>query len=780
MNNVNFNPLLEKINTLEIEIAKYRHRETELRESEEKYRQLFETSRDALMTLSPPSWKFNSANKAALELFEVASVAEFTALGPWDLSPKQQPDKRPSAEKAQEMIEIAMQEGSNFFEWEHQTFDGKTFAADVLLTRLEFGGQILAQATVRDISERKRSEMLLKQERDFSAKLIENAPVIILVLNEEGKIVRFNHFMETISGYTQNDVKGKDWFSTFLPKEHIEKTKKLFFQTIDDMQTNGHINSILTKDGTEKIIEWYNKRLTDAHNNTIGILSIGLDITRYKQIENELHRSEEHFRTLVESTNDLLWEVDANGRYTYISPQIETMLGYRPQEILGKSPFELMPPEEAQRVGSIFKECVNQRAPIVMLNNINICKNGTQKIFETSGVAFFDKIGNFSGYRGIDRDITRHQLTEQTLHDSEEKFRSITASAQDAIVMMDNDGKISYWNIAAEKIFGHTEKEAIGQMLHTFITPKRFLAAHKIGFSHFKRTGEGPAVGKTLELIGVKKDGTEFPIELSLSANKINGMWNAIGIIRDITERKEMEQELKQKEEMMISQSRQAAMGDMIAMIAHQWRQPITVISMVANNIEVNIELEDEITTEELKRMADVISEQTQHLSKTIDDFRNFFKPNQDKVQTTIGNVMEETLKIIGTSLKNNNIAVTIINNSETELLTYSNQLLQVFLNILGNAKDILLCRMVADAKVTVTINETKDSIVTTICDNGGGIPDNAIKRLGEPYFTTKKNDGTGLGLYMSMTIVAKHLNGSLTWENRDDGACFIVTLPKE
>lgn len=243
----------------------------------------------------------------------------------------------------------------------------------------------------------------------------------------------------------------------------------------------------------------------------------------------------------------------------------------------------------------------------------------------------------------------------------------------------------------------------------------------------------------------------------------------------------EMIRNILEKEEQLISQSRQAAMGDMIAMIAHQWRQPITVIGMEANNINLSILLEEEITTEELKKMADTISEQTQQLSQTIDDFRDFFKPKKEKMQTTVGSVLDSTLKIVGKSMENNNIVVIIENRSETEILTYPNELLQVFLNLLGNAKDILLDKEVSDAKITITINETKDSIVTKICDNGGGIPENAIKRLGEPYFTTKeKSTGTGLGLYMSITIVEKHLKGSLRWENRDEGACFIVTLAKE
>jgi PAS domain S-box-containing protein len=115
------------------------------------------------MILAPPSWKFTGANEATLKLFGAAGVAEFVALGPWDISPEFQPDGSLSSQKAPEMIKAAMREGSNFFEWEHQRLDGKKFATDVLLTRMELGGALFLQATVRDISGRKQTARLLAE-----------------------------------------------------------------------------------------------------------------------------------------------------------------------------------------------------------------------------------------------------------------------------------------------------------------------------------------------------------------------------------------------------------------------------------------------------------------------------------------------------------------------------------------------------------------------------------------------------------------------------------------
>ena len=139
--------------------------EQKLHESEQKYRSLFESSRDALMTSAPPSWKFTSANGSTLKMFGAASEAEFTRLSPWDISPERQPDGRLSAEKAREMIEAALRHGSNFFEWTHKRLDGRTFPAAVLLSRLDQDGQVTLQATVRDITNRKRLEQEVRERR---------------------------------------------------------------------------------------------------------------------------------------------------------------------------------------------------------------------------------------------------------------------------------------------------------------------------------------------------------------------------------------------------------------------------------------------------------------------------------------------------------------------------------------------------------------------------------------------------------------------------------------
>ncbi|MDO9056737.1 MAG: PAS domain S-box protein, partial [Sulfuricurvum sp.] len=135
----------------------------------------------------------------------------------------------------------------------------------------------------------------------------------------------------------------------------------------------------------------------DLTNALERIATLERELSEYQRIETKLRENEEKFRLLVESTSDWIWEVDAHGNYTYVSPQVEILLGYSPAEVVGKSPFNFIPSEEIQHVGSEFKKCIENRLPIIALRNTNICKDGTLKILETNGVPFFDKKGEFAG-----------------------------------------------------------------------------------------------------------------------------------------------------------------------------------------------------------------------------------------------------------------------------------------------------------------------------------------------------------------------------------------------
>ena len=242
----------------------------------------------------------------------------------------------------------------------------------------------------------------------------------------------------------------------------------------------------------------------------------------------------------------------------------------------------------------------------------------------------------------------------------------------------------------------------------------------------------------------------------------------------------------QEKDRLLFQQSKMASMGEMIGNIAHQWRQPIAVISMWANNIIVDVEM-GEIDDESFKKYAHNINEQTKHLSQTIDDFRNFFTPTKEKTTFMIENSLDKTMNLLLASFKTHNIEI-IKEIEDTELNAFENELTQAILNILKNAKDILIT-LNKESKKLIFINIYKKShyAVIEIIDNGGGVSDDIIDKIFEPYFTTKhKSQGTGIGLYMTEAIITKHLNGEISVENYSyeyknenyTGAKFIIQLP--
>ena len=355
------------------------------------------------------------------------------------------------------------------------------------------------------------------------------------------------------------------------------------------------------------------------------------------------------------------------------------------------------------------------------------------------------------------------------------KLKLALENAPISIVITDIDGNLEYVNNYFTKVTGYSIEEAIGQnpkILKTgYTTEEEYLKLwNEISHDHPWR---GTFKNK-------KKNGQEYweeaiivPIE-----DKNKNIIKYLGIKQEITESIHLKNELKHKDELLIAQSRHAAMGEMISMIAHQWRQPLTIVAMSANNILADIEL-DTIDNESLENEMKEIIDQTQELSKTIDDFRNFFKPIKNSEFVTIKQVIDNTIKVIGKSLENNNVKVDIILNSKKEIKTYPRELMQVFINILNNAKEALIDNNVDNKTIIIEVDNQENGVIITICDNGGGIDKAILPKIFNPYFSTKHNkSGTGLGLYMSKTIIEKHLNGIIrVYNNKNDGACFLMEL---
>ena len=229
----------------------------------------------------------------------------------------------------------------------------------------------------------------------------------------------------------------------------------------------------------------------------------------------------------------------------------------------------------------------------------------------------------------------------------------------------------------------------------------------------------------------------------------------------------------RQKDKQMLQQSRLAQMGEMISMIAHQWRQPLAAIGSTSASITIKAKL-NKLDKEIAIKLSSKISEYSQHLSSTIDDFRDFFKTNKEKKSAKYTDMVESVLDIVETSLANKNISVIRDFKSDIFFDTYPNEVKQVILNLMKNAEDILLEKKIENPIIKI---ETEDKVLR-VRDNAGGIPSDIIDKVFDPYFSTKtKKDGTGLGLYMSKTIIEEHCNGVLKCYNDKNGAVFEIIL---
>jgi two-component system, NtrC family, C4-dicarboxylate transport sensor histidine kinase DctB len=241
----------------------------------------------------------------------------------------------------------------------------------------------------------------------------------------------------------------------------------------------------------------------------------------------------------------------------------------------------------------------------------------------------------------------------------------------------------------------------------------------------------------------------------------------------------EMQTKNEATEKLMISQSRMAIMGEMIGMIAHQWRQPITVIGMLANNTLLDLQL-GSFNAPQMSHDLQLIDNQVHFLSRTIDDFRNFFRPNKLPQRVTFREIHHELMNILGKGFESRRIDLRLSGEIEHPFVTYKNELLQVLLNLLNNAKDAFGEQTNPPPLIRFEISENDDSLFFRITDNAGGISPEIFGQIFEPYFSTKhEKNGTGLGLYMSAMIVEKHLKGSIRCCSEGGESTFVLRLPK-
>jgi len=463
-------------------------------------------------------------------------------------------------------------------------------------------------------------------------------------------------------------------------------------------------------------------------------------------------------RTLMENIPVHVYFKDRDSRFIAVSESKARRDGMDSATMVGKSDFDLFSDKHARQAFDDEQRIMQTGQPLVDLEERETWPDRPDTWVSTTKMPLRDAQGRIIGTFGISRDITDRRRAEEALRENEEKFHALAESAQNAIVMLDAEGLILFWNGAAERLFGYTKAEAIGGRFHSLVVPERFREASATGLEQFRQTGAGPMIGKVTELAALRKDGSEFPIELSLSMVLLQKKYAAIGIVRDITLRKRTEQALREAVEEAKASAR--LKSQFLANMSHEIRTPLNgVVGMIG------LLLDTELTPEQ-RTFATTVRTSADCLLTIINDILDFskieagmltFELRPFELRVPVENCLQ--LMAEKAHAKGLELAYLIDDNVPVQVIGDSGRLQQVLLNLVGNA-----LKFTEHGEVVVRVTREGEEreraqLRFTVTDTGIGISPEARKRLFQPFSQadgsiTRKFGGTGLGLAISRQLV--------------------------
>ena len=535
-----------------------------LGESEEKYRKQFEEAFDAIFVADAETGIIIDCNRAASELVG-REKSELVGEHQRILHPSEEIEGESSRTFKQHLKE---KEGQ-ILEAKVITKRGEIKDVAIKANVFELRGKKLVQGIFRDVTEQKKAEEALKESEKKYRELINGMNDTAWVIGLDGNFVDVNDAAVKVLGYSREELlsMGPPDIDNSLTVEQIrDLVKRMPADQIQVFKT-----AHTTKDGKTIPVEISSSLVT--YQGKQAILSIARDITERKKSEEKLIASEKKYRKLFENLKlaekQLLEErdraqnyldvasvmfvaLDTEGRITMLNRKGCEILKCTAEEALGKNWFDYFLPKKVKdNVKKHFHLILAEKANFPPYHeNPILAKNGEIHLIGWHNTLLRNREGQVIGTLSSGEDITEWKQAQQALTDSEEKFRAISTYASDAIILLDRKDKVVYWNLAAEKIFGYTKEDAIGKKLNTLVVPSE---NHKHHLEMLKKLFKNKAQisEKRTEIKALRKDGTEFPIELSAKVLQLKGAQYVLEIIRDVSERKKMEETLAQERDML-------------------------------------------------------------------------------------------------------------------------------------------------------------------------------------------------------------------------------------
>ncbi len=603
---------------------------------------------------------------------------------------------------------------------------------------------------------------------------IENAyDAVYIIKDAQTPFIYVNQAACTMLGYTREallQMRVQD-IDPIVSKEDLEASFSITYPTFSFETIHKTKNGVrINVEVTAAIFEYeeISYRITTAKN-----------ITHHKRLVAQLKQQEQLFRTLVEKSSDTIARYDQDGVRIYANPAFIASMGV--DDVLGKKPSSDAKTIEMMNFELQLLEAIHEDREM----EVEVSWHDHHNILHTSQVQIVpekDENGRVVSALTTGRDITPFKESQRRLIENESRLKEAQRIAKMGSWELDHISGMIHLSEEARKILGcDTTQNQIGlkAYLRRICTDER-----RVVVAQFEKTLKERQVFRSVHAIEILKEKRYVSLIGETLFNAYGVAQLTRGTLQDITEKIQSEQKIKKQEEQMVMQSRLAQMGEMLSMIAHQWRQPLGAIGSTVLTLQTKLqsgELTYEYTNKEpeyLENRLERINDYVNHLTTTVEDFRSFFKPNRDKAHFNLKDIVEKAIDMLSGSLENYRIEIVRAYHVEGAVESYRNELIQVLMSLLNNAKDVLADRKIVNPEIMIELDQVENLYILSIHDNAGGIDETIIDKVFDPYFSTKGNTGMGLGLYMTKIIIETHCKGNIFVQNSESGAEFSMILP--